>query len=323
MGNKNKFIKVSDQTNNNDEVMVSIIVDTFNHEKYISENLDSILSQVVNFNVEILVHDDCSHDNTVLIIKKYCEKYPNLIKPIFEKENQFSKGIEIDSTFNYPRIKGKYVAMLEGDDKWIDNKKLLKQVNYLEKHKNISAYIARTIRFNMRDNSYGYYGLAIGSFNKLYTLKDFIKGKDFSVSSFLARKEFFIPPFPDFVNFFAGFTDIQLGFYFALRNKVYYSHKPMSLYRQYSSPSSFTSSFSKLDINKKICIYENRVKVLKLLYGDCPNKYKKILSKRIRNESFLILILKNDIDSLLSPQYKKLYLRKKRHDKVKKILKIS
>lgn len=304
-------------------IMVSVIVNTFNHEKYLKENLDAILSQKVNFNIEILVHDDCSTDNTQTIIKDYEKKYPSIVKPIYETENKFSKGIEIDAAFNYPRIKGKYVAMCEGDDKWIDEYKLFKQVKYLQNHPKISAYIARTIKFNMRNNTKGYYGLAIDKCSKKYTLKDLIKGKDFSVSSFLARKEFFSAPFPEFINYFAGFTDIQLGYYFALHNKIYYDHKPMSLYRQYSSPLSFTSSFSVQTQEKKNKIYENRIKVLELLRLEIPKKYKKVLDKRIKQEKFTLAVIKNDMKLLNSEEFIKLYKRKLRHERIKKFLKIK
>ena len=318
---KNKNLtKISERSDTDGDISVSVIVDTFNHEKYISEALESILSQKVDFNVEILVHDDCSKDGTTEIIKKYAKKYPSIVKPLFEKENQFSKGIEIDATFNYPRIKGKYVAMLEGDDVWIDDNKLFKQFNFLEKHTKISAYIAKTIRFNMRDNKFGYYGMAKGCFSRYFTLKDLINGKDFSVSSILARKEFFMPPFPEFLNFFAGFTDIQLGFYFALRNKIYYDCKPMSMYRQYSGPNSFTSTFSLLSNEKKLKTYRNRITVLELLQKECPKKYLANLKKRIKSEKFSILILKKDEIALKSKEYRMLYYKRKWYNAIKKIL---
>ena len=67
-------------------------------------------------------------------IKEYEEKYPDIIKPIYQKENQYSKGVPVTKTFNFPRVKGKYVALCEGDDYWIDPLKLQKQVDFLERH---------------------------------------------------------------------------------------------------------------------------------------------------------------------------------------------
>ena len=90
--------------------------------------------QKADFQYEILIHDDASTDGTDDIIREYAQKYPTIIKPIFEKENQYSKGVPISATFNYPRAEGKYIALCEGDDYWTDPYKLQKQVDYLEDH---------------------------------------------------------------------------------------------------------------------------------------------------------------------------------------------
>lgn len=121
-----------------DKPVVSITNNTYNHENYIAEAIESFLMQETDFPFEILVHDDCSTDNTANIIRKYEKKYPNIIKPIYQKENQYSKGIKISLTFNYPRAQGNYIASCEGDDCWTDPLKLQKQVDFLEKN---DAYI--------------------------------------------------------------------------------------------------------------------------------------------------------------------------------------
>lgn len=112
--------------------LLSICCVTYNHKKYIRQCLDSFLMQKTNFKFEIIIHDDASTDGTADIIKEYYEKYPDIIKPIFQTENQFSQGKSISKTFIYPRIKGKYVALCEGDDYWTDPYKLQKQVDFLE-----------------------------------------------------------------------------------------------------------------------------------------------------------------------------------------------
>ena len=115
-----------------EKALVSIITVTYNHKNYIRECLDSFLMQKTNFKFEILIHDDASNDGTTEIIKEYEQKYPDIIKPIYETENQFSKGISISRRYNFPRVKGKYVAVCEGDDYWTDSYKLQKQVDFLE-----------------------------------------------------------------------------------------------------------------------------------------------------------------------------------------------
>lgn len=114
------------------KVIVSICCITYNHDKFIRECLEGFVMQKTNFNFEVLIHDDASIDNTVSIIREYEKKYPEIIKPIYQRENQYSKGVSISATYNFPRAKGKYIAMCEGDDYWIDPLKLQKQVDFLE-----------------------------------------------------------------------------------------------------------------------------------------------------------------------------------------------
>ena len=119
-------------------MMVSIICITYNHEKFIKTALDSFLIQKTSFKYEILVHDDASTDNTAKILKEYETKYPNIIKVIYQKENQCRKG-NSPIAILLEEAKGKYLAFCEGDDYWVDEKKLQKQVEFLENNLQYSA----------------------------------------------------------------------------------------------------------------------------------------------------------------------------------------
>lgn len=116
------------------EPVISIICNTFNQEKYIAEALDSFLIQKVNVPFEILVHDDASTDKTPEIIRKYEGKYPDIIKPIYQNENQYSNGVCITPEIQIPRAKGKYIAFCEGDDYWTDENKLQIQLDFMEEN---------------------------------------------------------------------------------------------------------------------------------------------------------------------------------------------
>lgn len=116
-------------------VLVSITCNTFNHGSYIADALEGFVSQKTNFEYEILVYDDASTDNTASIIRQYEAKYPHLIKPIYQTVNQYSQGLRPGHQ-NRQRATGKYVAICEGDDYWIDPLKLQKQVDYMEAHPN-------------------------------------------------------------------------------------------------------------------------------------------------------------------------------------------
>ena len=113
--------------------LVSISCITYNHASFIRECLDSFLSQVTNFAYEVVIHDDASTDGTQEIILEYQQKYPDVFFPLLQKENQYSKGIRsMMAKFNFPRCRGKYIALCEGDDYWTDPLKLQKQVDALE-----------------------------------------------------------------------------------------------------------------------------------------------------------------------------------------------
>lgn len=121
-----------------DKILVSVCSITYNHEPYIRQCLEGFIMQQCDFKFEVLIHDDASTDGTQEIIKEFQEKYPDIIKPIFQTENQWSKGIRgITAKFNFPRAKGKYIALCEGDDYWTDPLKLQKQVDFLEENSKI------------------------------------------------------------------------------------------------------------------------------------------------------------------------------------------
>lgn len=129
---QDEIIKDWKNTSSSDP-LVSISCITYNHINYIEQCLDGFLEQETDYPFEILIHDDCSTDGTTEIIQKYSTKYPDIIKPMYETENQYQKGKPAGSLiWNIPRARGKYIALCEGDDYWIDENKLQMQVDFLE-----------------------------------------------------------------------------------------------------------------------------------------------------------------------------------------------
>ena len=115
--------------------LVSVCLITYRHEDYIRQALESIMMQKVNFSWEVIVADDCSPDNTRQIISEYKDKYPDLVKLLFQEKN-VGGGINFVDLLN--SAKGKYIAYLEGDDYWIDEDKLQKQYDCMEKNPGFS-----------------------------------------------------------------------------------------------------------------------------------------------------------------------------------------
>ncbi|MDE5757746.1 MAG: glycosyltransferase, partial [Allobaculum sp.] len=137
--------------------MVAIQCITYNHEPYIRDALEGFVMQKADFPFVAIVHDDASTDNTAEIVKEYAAKYPDIILPIYEEENQYSKrdgslSHLLHITLNYTRAK--YIALCEGDDYWIDPLKLQKQVDFLESHPNYGMCYTKAKYFFQGNNQF-------------------------------------------------------------------------------------------------------------------------------------------------------------------------
>jgi glycosyltransferase involved in cell wall biosynthesis len=126
--------------------LVSIVCHTYNHEHFIEDALNGFLMQETDFPFEIIVHDDASVDNTKKTIELYVSTFPQIIKPIIQNENIYQQGLR-PTMFSFPSASGKYIAFCEGDDYWIDESKLKKQVDFLEKNPEVSVCYTDSIPF--------------------------------------------------------------------------------------------------------------------------------------------------------------------------------
>ena len=126
-------------------VLVSVNCVTYNHENYIRDAIESVLMQVTDFEYELLIGEDCSTDNTMQIVEEYAQKHPDKIRVITSDHNV---GARENSVRLHNASVGKYVAICEGDDYWVDPYKLQKQIDYLEAHPDCTfsfhnAYLVR------------------------------------------------------------------------------------------------------------------------------------------------------------------------------------
>ncbi len=117
-------------------IKVSVVVATYNHENYLGQALESILSQNVDFKYEVLIGEDCSNDGTAEIVREYANNYPKIFEAFIREKNM---GMTENSLDLIMRTRGEYVALLEGDDYWISRDKLQKQVDFLDAHQDYEA----------------------------------------------------------------------------------------------------------------------------------------------------------------------------------------
>lgn len=145
----------------NELPLVSISCLTFNHAPYLENCLNSFLQQKTNFSFEILIHDDASTDDTIAIINKFAAQYPDQIFPFIQPNNQYVEGVRgIMERFNFPRARGKYIALCEGDDFWTDPQKLQSQVDFLEANQDYSLVlnnVENLYEYNPEEHGYDFW----------------------------------------------------------------------------------------------------------------------------------------------------------------------
>lgn len=176
--------------NSSEEPIVSILCPTYNHEDFISQALDGFVNQQTNFCFEIIVHDDASTDSTVQIIKEYEVKYPELFNNIYQKENQFIKQVSKPGLIAIKAAKGKYIALCEGDDFWIDPYKLQKQVDFMEANPSFSCCGHLTSTQYETTEIQGQSFMQLRNKSGVLTKRDFMEVGSFHTSSVFARAQY-------------------------------------------------------------------------------------------------------------------------------------
>ena len=214
-------------------VLVSICCITFNQESYIRDALEGFVNQKTNFKYEVLIHDDSSTDKTADIIREYQEKYPEMIKPILQTENQYSKGLtNVSGTWNFPRaVKNgsKYIAMCEGDDYWISADKLQKQVDYMESHPDCSL-VFHSAKVEVQGSAVTERMRRPYKKTQVVSPEEIIDKRSGYPTASLMFKTEMVKELPDFYNN-APIADIPLQLLSANLGYAYYMDEPMCVYR--------------------------------------------------------------------------------------------
>lgn len=169
------------------DIMVTVCCVTYNHEKFIREAIEGFLMQKISFPIEIIIHDDASIDRTQEIIKEYAKLHPDIIVPIYQKENQYSKGMHPWRDFVFPKVRGKYIAFCEGDDYWTKPYKLQQQVDFLEGNVLFSASAHQSVV--MYEDSAKSQAIFREDVKPILGLNDVLIGRAFHTASFVCRAE--------------------------------------------------------------------------------------------------------------------------------------
>jgi glycosyltransferase involved in cell wall biosynthesis len=250
--------------------VVSICCITYNQAAFIRDCLDGFFMQETTFPVEIVIHDDASSDGTANIIREYEARHPYIIRAIYQTENQYLKVRHPDVVFNFPRSRGRYIALCEGDDYWTAPDKLQTQVNFMESHPQYSGCF-HNVSVVYEDGSTLAHPQYAQPLKDTFTLQDFAAHNYIATPSALFRARLF-PEFP------AWYARVPLGDWplhvlNAEHGAVGYMDRICAVYRVH--PRGVWSSLSELQR------HETTIDVAKVIDAHLDFRFTNAIRKRI------------------------------------------
>lgn len=233
---------------------VSVVCTVFRHEAYLRQCLDGFIMQKTTFPIEVIVHDDCSPDNSATIMHEYEEKHPGIIRCIYQKENQLSQGKVPLWDIVFPMTKGEYIAICEGDDYWIDPYKLQKQVDFMEQHPDYIACF---------HNARVQYKNHVSLFNDLSenccpSTEDIIRRQWFIATPTLLFRNC-LKEIPEWSNKVVN-GDYMIELLLASKGKFYYMDDVMATYRRFGEGMSAVLNKNKVDMVDKLLYLLEKMK---------------------------------------------------------------
>lgn len=266
---------------------VSIDMLVYNHENYLKDAINSILNQKTKFAFELLIHDDASTDSSAKIIKEFEVKYPNIIKPIYQKENQYSKNINPAMRFNYNRANSDYLAICEGDDFWTDTNKLQTQIDVLEANPEINMCFHKAFELD--------YIYSVENINIIGEYSDRNCETPFTDILFLTKG--MIPTASCVVRYqqkentrnfidarsYLTLGDLYMQFFGSYPNGAYYINTPMSFYRK-RTENSWTLNITKdteFKHKHEIAMLISYIELNKLTNKNYEEKFSALILQRL------------------------------------------
>ena len=287
---------------------VSVLCAAYNHEEYLRQTLDSFVNQKTDFPFEVLVNDDASTDSTGDIIREYAARYPEIIRPFYQKENLYSRRINLYDVVFFPACRGEYIAVCEGDDYWNDPEKLQLQVDWLDAHPEYSACVHNSIgRFSDQPDKV----LFAQDGDRDIPFEQVVQGMShaYHTSSILARREFILNP-PDYrdVAYHQGyFTDYAIGVRLGLSGKVRFLDRCMSVYRIGSNPSAWSKGVGQ-EYHKLKRFVSGEIAMLKTVkQHPLTPEQEAAIDQVLLEREYELLYIEGRVDEMVKPPYDKIH----------------
>jgi len=270
------------------EAFVSIIMLTYNHEKYIAQAIESVLAQKTDFSYELIIGEDCSTDRTREIVFQYQKKCPKVIRVITSKKNV---GMRKNSLRVLKSARGKYIAHCEGDDYWCDPLKLQKQVAIMEADPSISMCFHAVI-YEYANPSRKKKTVRYHKGNHFFSIKDVIikEGYFYKILSAMVNRSIF-NNMPAWYHE-SPVGDSALSLLAALNGRIFYLNKLMAVYRLGVSGSWSQKMFYNPEAHKEYIL--ELIRTRKMANQCTHYSYHKYFCKRI-GKNIRHLILRNKL----------------------------
>lgn len=301
---------------------VSAYCTVYNHEKYLHTALQGFVNQKTDFKYEVFVHDDASTDNSKKIIEEYAQQYPQIIKPIYQQENQYSKGVNIFTTFILPRMSGEYIAVCEGDDCWTEPLKLQRQADFLDQHLDYVACVHNTTIINMWTHKERLKHSQLEEGDISFADAVYGGGRSYHTSSLMYRIQYATMKMPDYflIAEKVKVGDYPLAIYLTLSGKVKFLNYNMSLYRLGTENSWSKRIF--MNQHENACMHQVMIDMLEEVNRHTNYEHNEILKDEIMRRQFLCLLMEEKYRELRRDPYKSWLNSKSYGYKIKALIRI-
>lgn len=287
-----------------EDIIVSVLVQAYNEERWIEQTIRSIVNQKTNFRYELIVTDDFSTDATADIIRKLHGEFPDIIVPIYHEHNYFSIGnCNVSEELV---VRGKYVATCDGDDYWCDDNKLQIQVDIMENNQDCALCTHDYNLVDENDNTFedskhewrlGLYREGIISNDEFASIYFSTGVHALHCSSFLMKREVFDryrKNYDLYEKFIKLSGDRRLLFEVIQLGNIYNIKTPMSCHRKRNSGLS-----GEMFLSDRADTYRKNRNRSQILFNKITNnKYKKDIASFMNNE-YMDYFLNGDIDYCL------------------------